>query len=58
VDFNRAWKTVLKNRNISANDSVVYYELKQHKLYLDEGCSELPDQRKQAEVQLLQDLTK
>jgi hypothetical protein len=40
---------------MSAKESVGYYELKQHKPWFDEGCSELLDQRKQAKLQWLQD---
>jgi hypothetical protein len=39
---------------ISAKESLSYYELKQHKPWFDEGCSEL-DLKKQAKVQWLQD---
>jgi hypothetical protein len=37
--------------------SVGYYELKKHKPWFDEGCSELLDQRKQAKLRWLQDLS-
>jgi hypothetical protein len=40
---------------ISAKESLGYYELKQHKPWFDEGCSELLNQRKQAKLQWLQD---
>jgi hypothetical protein len=39
---------------ISAKENLGYYELKQHKLWFDEGCSKLLDQRKQAKLQWLQ----
>jgi hypothetical protein len=32
---------------ISDKDSLGFYELKKHKPYFDEGCSELLDERKQ-----------
>jgi hypothetical protein len=32
-------------------ESLGYYELKQHKPWFDEGCSELLEQRKQAKLQ-------
>jgi hypothetical protein len=38
----------------SATDSLGYYELKQHMAWLDEQCSKLLDQRKQAKLQCLQ----
>jgi uncharacterized protein YaaR (DUF327 family) len=40
---------------MSAKVSLGCYELKKHKPWLDEGCSELLDQRKQAKLQWLQD---
>jgi hypothetical protein len=40
---------------ISTKGSLGYYEPKQHKPWLDEGCSKLSDQRKQAKLQWLQD---
>jgi hypothetical protein len=55
VDINRAWETVRENIKISAEESLGYYELKKHKPWLDEGCSKLLDQRKQAKLQWLQD---
>jgi hypothetical protein len=55
VDVNKAWETIRKGIKISATDSVGYYELKMHKLWFDEGCSKLLDQRKQAKLQWLQD---
>jgi hypothetical protein len=36
-------------------ESLGYYELKKHKAWFDEGCSELLDQRKQGKSQWLQD---
>jgi hypothetical protein len=43
--------------NKTAKVSVGYYELKKHKPWFNEGCSELLDQRKQAKSQWLQDPT-
>jgi hypothetical protein len=40
---------------ISLEESLGYYELKQHKPYFDEGCSKLLDERKQVKLQWLQD---
>jgi hypothetical protein len=55
VDINRALETIGDYINISAKDSLVYYELKIHKPWFDEGCSELLDRRKEAKMQWLQD---
>jgi hypothetical protein len=49
------WKKIRKNIKISTKESLGHYELKQHKPWFDEGCSKLLDQRKQAELQWLQD---
>jgi hypothetical protein len=43
------------NIRISAKESQGCYVLKKHKPWIDEGCSELLDQRKQAKLQWLQD---
>jgi hypothetical protein len=50
-----AWEMIRENIEISAKESLGYYELKKHKLWFSEGCSELLDKRKQAKLQLLQD---
>jgi hypothetical protein len=55
MDINRAWETDRYNIKISAEESLGYYELKKHKPWFVEGCSELLDQRKQAKLQWLQD---
>jgi hypothetical protein len=44
-----------ENIKISAKESLVYYELKKHKPWFEEGRSELLDQRKQVKLQWLQD---
>jgi hypothetical protein len=54
VDINRASDTIGKNITISAEENLDYRELKKHKPWLDEGCSELFDQRKQTKLQWLQ----
>jgi hypothetical protein len=46
---------IRENLKISAKESLGYFELKKHKPWFDEGCSELLDQRKQAKLQWLQD---
>jgi hypothetical protein len=40
VEINTAWETIRENIKISAKNSS-YYELKKHKPWFDEGCSEL-----------------
>jgi hypothetical protein len=47
---NSAWET-RDNFKISAKESLGYFELKEHKLWFDEGCSKLLDQRKQTKLQ-------
>jgi hypothetical protein len=56
VEINSAWETIRENIKISAKEILGYFELKKHKLWFDEGCSKLLDQRKQAKLQWLQDL--
>jgi hypothetical protein len=58
VHINRASETIRENINISAKESLVYYELMKHKPLFNEGCSELLDQRKQAKLQWLHDPSK
>jgi hypothetical protein len=55
VEINSAWEMIRENIKISAKDSLCYFELKKHRLWFDEGCSKLLDQRKQAKLQWLQD---
>jgi hypothetical protein len=55
VDINYAWETLRVNIKILAKKSSGYYEWKQHNPWFNEGCSELPDERKQARLQWLQD---
>jgi hypothetical protein len=50
-----AWETIRENIKISDKESLDYYELKKHKPWFDQGCSELIDQGKRAELQWLQD---
>jgi hypothetical protein len=51
VEINTIWETIRENIKISAKENLGYYELKQHKTWFDEGCSELLDQRMQAKLQ-------
>jgi hypothetical protein len=55
VEINSAWEMIRETINISTKESLGYYELKKHKIWFDEGCSKLLDQRKQAKLQWLQD---
>jgi hypothetical protein len=55
VEVNCAWEIIRENIQISAKESLGYYELIKHKPWFDEGCSKLLDQRKQAKLQCLQD---
>jgi hypothetical protein len=43
VEINNAWETIRENIQISAKDSLGYFELKKHKPRFDEGCSKLLD---------------
>jgi hypothetical protein len=55
VDINRVWETTGQNIKISPKESLGYHELKKHKPWFNNGCSELLDQRKQAKLQWIQD---
>jgi hypothetical protein len=55
VEINSAWEMIRENIKISAKESLGYFELKKHKPWFDEGCSELLDRGKQAKLQWLQD---
>jgi hypothetical protein len=55
VEINSAWETIRENIKISDNESLGYFELKKHKPWFDEICSQLLYQRKQAKFQWLQD---
>jgi hypothetical protein len=54
-DINRAWDDIRENIKISTQETLGYCESKHHKLWFDEECSKLVDQRKQAKLQWLQD---
>jgi hypothetical protein len=53
VGISRAWETVRQNVNISAKESLSYYELKKHMQWFKKGCSKLLPQRKQTKLQWL-----
>jgi hypothetical protein len=52
-DINRAWDSIRENIKISAQERLGYCESKHRKLWFDEECSKLVDQRKQAKLQWL-----
>jgi hypothetical protein len=58
VDIKRACETIRENIKILARESISHYELKKHKPWIDEECSELLDQRKPVKLQCLQDPSK
>jgi len=43
------------NRILKSKESLVLYEMKQHKPWFDEECSQFLDQRKHAKLQWLHD---
>jgi 50S ribosomal subunit-associated GTPase HflX len=55
VKINSAWEMTQENIKVSAKESLGYYELRKHKPWFNEGCSNLLDQRRQAKLQWLQD---
>jgi hypothetical protein len=50
VEVNSAWKTIRENINISAKDSLGYYELKKHKPQFDKDAKKILGQRKQGKL--------
>jgi hypothetical protein len=58
VEINSALEMIRENINISAKESLVYFELKKHKPCFNKGCSQLLDKRKQGNLQWLQDPSK
>jgi hypothetical protein len=53
VEINSAWETIRENIKISAKESLGNFQLKKHKLWFNEGCTKLLDQRKQVKLQWL-----
>jgi hypothetical protein len=51
VDINSSWKTIKDNINISAKESLGYFELKTYKPWFDEVRSKPLDERKQDKLQ-------
>jgi hypothetical protein len=54
VDISISWETIQDNINISAKESLGYYELKKHEPWFIKGYSKLLHQRKQVKFQWLQ----
>jgi hypothetical protein len=52
MEINIAWEMIRGNIKILTKESLGNFELKNHKPWLDEGCSKLLDQRKQAKLWL------
>jgi hypothetical protein len=51
VDIDRACKTIRENIKFSAKESLGYRKLNHHRPWFDVGCSQLLDERKNAEFQ-------
>jgi hypothetical protein len=58
VDVIKAWETIRENINISAKESLGYYELKKKNPWFVNGCPELLDKRKESKFQGLQNPNK
>jgi len=54
-NINRAWENI--KENIKTKESLGLQELKQHKPWFDEECLSFLDQRKQAKMQWIHDLS-
>jgi hypothetical protein len=54
IEGSSAWETIRENINISAKESLGYFEVKKHESCFHEGCSRLLVRKKQANFQWLQ----
>jgi hypothetical protein len=54
-EINRFWEIIKQNIKTSAEESLGLHQLKQHKPWYDEECVGILDQRKQPEIQWIQD---
>jgi hypothetical protein len=54
-DINRAWESIKGNIKNSAKHSLDQHKMKQHKPWFDDECLGILNQRKQAEMQWIQD---
>jgi hypothetical protein len=50
VEIDSTWEMIRESIKILAKESLGYYEIKKHKPWFDEGCSELSDEGKQAKL--------
>ena len=57
-DINRVWENIKENIKTSATESLGLHGLKQHKPWFDEERLGLIDQRKQAKMQWIHDLSR
>jgi hypothetical protein len=55
VEINKAWETIKETIKICIKESICFYELKKHNPWFEEGHSKSLDQRKEVEMQRLQD---
>jgi hypothetical protein len=53
-NINNAWESIRENIKNSAKHNLGYHRLKHNKLWFDDKCSKLINQRKQAKLQWLQ----
>jgi hypothetical protein len=53
-DMNNAWESIRANIKSSAKNYLGYQKLQHNKLWFDDECSKLTDQRKEAKLQWLQ----
>jgi hypothetical protein len=54
-NINKSWKIIRENITISAKESLLYYELKQHKPRFEEEYSQILGRSKQAKIKWFQD---
>jgi hypothetical protein len=45
------WETTAENIKFSTKERLCYYEMKKHKPWFDEGCSEISGQGRQAKLE-------
>jgi hypothetical protein len=51
VDIKRSWKTIKENIKIAAIESLCYYELKKHKIWLDQRMLKIIRSKETAKLQ-------
>jgi hypothetical protein len=56
-DINNAWESIRENIKTSAKDNLGYHRLKHNKPWFNDECSKLIDQKTQAKLQWLQNLS-